>query len=78
MTLTLRIENFDTLEDGGPTWVTLEQQGASIGRRSAMDWVLPDPAKHISGHHFDIAFRDGALYVAEPNRLLRYDGIESS
>ena len=25
-----------------------------------------------------IAFRDGALYVAEPNRLLRYDGIESS
>ncbi len=25
-----------------------------------------------------VAFRDGALYVAEPNRLLRYDGIEKS
>lgn len=25
-----------------------------------------------------IAFRDGSLYVAEPNRLLRYDDIESS
>jgi len=23
-----------------------------------------------------VAFRDGALYIAEPNRLLRYDGIE--
>jgi glucose/arabinose dehydrogenase len=25
-----------------------------------------------------VAFRDGALYVAEVNRILRYDGIESS
>ena len=25
-----------------------------------------------------VAFRDGALYIAEPNRLLRYDGIEAN
>lgn len=65
MTLTLRIENYDTLEDGGPTWITLNQAGANIGRRPAMDWVLPDPAKHISGHHFDIAFRDGAYWLTD-------------
>jgi type VI secretion system protein ImpI len=65
MTLTLRIENYDTLEDGGPTWITLNQAGAQIGRRAAMDWVLPDPAKHISGHHFDIAFRDGAYWLTD-------------
>lgn len=65
MTLTLRIENYDTLEDGGPTWITLNQAGANIGRRSAMDWVLPDPAKHISGHHFDIAFRDGTYWLSD-------------
>ena len=65
MTLTLRIENYDKLDDGGPTWITLESQGASIGRRSSMDWVLPDPAKHISGHHFDIAFRDGAYWLTD-------------
>lgn len=65
MTLTLRIDNYDTLESGGPTWITLNQRGASIGRRAAMDWVLPDPAKHISGHHFDVAFRDGSYWLTD-------------
>lgn len=65
MTLTLRIDNYDSLENGGPTWITLNQQGASVGRRSSMDWVLPDPAKHISGHHFDVAFRDGTYWLTD-------------
>jgi type VI secretion system protein ImpI len=65
MTLTLRIENYDTLEDGGPTWLTLNQGHASVGRRPAMDWVLPDPAKHVSGHHFDITFRDGTYWLTD-------------
>lgn len=30
-----------------------------------MDWVLPDPAKHISGHHFDVAFRDGTYWLTD-------------
>ena len=65
MTLTLRIDNFDTLDDGGPTWITLDQRGASVGRRPSMDWTLPDPAKHISGHHFDIQFSDGAYWLRD-------------
>lgn len=65
MTLTLRINNFDLLEDGGPAWITLDRRGASVGRSRAMDWVLPDPAKHISGHHFDITFRDGIYWLSD-------------
>lgn len=65
MTLTLRIENYDTLDDGGPTWIVLEARGASVGRRASNDWVLPDPAKHISGHHFDITFHDGAYWLTD-------------
>lgn len=65
MTLTLRIDNYDTLDNGGPTWITLDQRGASVGRRASMDWVLPDPARHISGHHFDIRFHDGAYWLSD-------------
>lgn len=65
MTLTLRIENFDMLDDGGPTWLTLDQRGASVGRRSSMDWVLPDPDKRVSSHHFDVTFRDGAYWLTD-------------
>lgn len=65
MTLTLRIENFDKLEDGGPLWLTLEGKGASVGRKTSMDWTLPDPARHISSHHFDIAFENGQYFVSD-------------
>lgn len=65
MTLTLRIENFDVLENGGPASITLHQKGCTVGRSGAMDWVLPDPARHISSHHFDIAFKDGAYYLTD-------------
>jgi type VI secretion system FHA domain protein len=65
MSLGLRIENFDQLENGGPTWFQLDGRGASIGRRAAMDWSLPDPTKMISGHHFDIAYRDGKYFLTD-------------
>ena len=65
MILTLRIENYDTLENGGPTSISLNRSGASVGRRASMDWVLPDPAKHISGHHFDITYREGRYWIAD-------------
>lgn len=65
MTLRLRIDNFDTLEDGGPTWITLDERGASVGRRTSMDWILPDPAKHVSSHHFDIQFHEGGYWLRD-------------
>ena len=47
MTLILRIENYDVLENGGPPWIQLNEKGACIGRGSAMDWILPDPARQF-------------------------------
>lgn len=57
MTLTLQIENYQVLDDGGPASVTVPDSGLSAGRAGAMGWVLPDASRHISGHHFDV-FRD--------------------
>ncbi|MFQ1701975.1 type VI secretion system-associated FHA domain protein TagH [Loktanella agnita] len=65
MTLTLQIENYDKLPDGGPTSATVTGTGMSVGRSSSMDWTLPDPQRHISGHHFDISFRDGAYFLTD-------------
>ncbi|MCU0826905.1 MAG: type VI secretion system-associated FHA domain protein TagH [Tabrizicola sp.] len=65
MTLTLRIENFDVLEHGGPVSITLNQSGCDVGRSKAMSWVLPDPGRHISSHHFSVAFRDGGYWLTD-------------
>ncbi|MDO5603708.1 MAG: type VI secretion system-associated FHA domain protein TagH [Paracoccus sp. (in: a-proteobacteria)] len=59
MSLTLLIENFHQLDDGGPVSVQVPPAGLSVGRGAGMGWVLPDVSRHISGHHFDVSF-DGA------------------
>ncbi len=61
----LRIENYDRLEDGGPIAFKLTRALCQAGRNSAMDWVLPDPTRHISGHHFTVTFRDGAHWLED-------------
>lgn len=65
MTLTLRIENFDVLENGGPTSITLNQKGCEVGRSKSMDWVLPDPKRHLSGHHFSVEFNNNAYWLKD-------------
>ncbi|WP_415919124.1 type VI secretion system-associated FHA domain protein TagH [Tateyamaria sp. SN6-1] len=64
-TLTLRIENHATLDNGGPVSLTLDGKGAQIGRKAGNDWVLPDPSRHISGHHFDINFEGGQYMLTD-------------
>ncbi|MCX7561629.1 type VI secretion system-associated FHA domain protein TagH [Sulfitobacter sp. F26204] len=61
----MRIDNYDTLEDGGPTSFSFDQRGGSVGRRASMDWVLPDPAKHVSSHHFDVQYVNGGYWVRD-------------
>jgi type VI secretion system protein ImpI len=63
MKLTLRIENFDFLPDGGPLEFSVTARGFEVGRDSAMDWVLPDPNRHISSRHFEVQFRDGQFWL---------------
>lgn len=65
MSLTLRVENFDVLENAGPTSIFLDQRGCEVGRGRAMDWVLPDPSRRVSGQHFSIAFREGAYWLTD-------------
>ena len=65
MTLTLRIENFDTLDNGAPISIDFNGKGGCIGRARSMDWVLPDPGRHISSHHFDVTFTGGAYYLQD-------------
>ena len=65
MSLTLRIDNHDSLPDGGPTSVVVTQAGVQVGRSTAMDWTLPDPDRHISSHHFDVKFENGGYYLID-------------
>ena len=59
MKLTLRIENFDFLPDGGPLEFSVTARGCEVGRDSAMDWTLPDPTRHVSSRHFEVIYRGG-------------------
>lgn len=63
MKLTLKIENHDFLEDGGPLEINVEGRGILVGRDGAMDWTLPDPARHISSQHFEITFQNGVYWL---------------
>lgn len=69
MTITLTIENFDALPDGGPLSVTIEgNRGIDIGRDQYLDWTLPDPDRVISGKHAEIRHRDGGYWLYDVSR----------
>lgn len=63
MKLTLKIENFDFLPDGGPLEFSVNGRGCEVGRDSAMDWTLPDPNRHISSRHFEVVYRDRQFWL---------------
>lgn len=58
-TLALLIENHDATDTGVAARVEVPRSGFQAGRGPAMDWVLADASRHISGHHFDIRYDDG-------------------
>lgn len=63
MKITLKIENFDSLPDGGPLEFSASGRGFEAGRGSEMDWTLPDPSRRISSRHFEISFRDRQFWL---------------
>lgn len=65
MPLVLQIENCDRLPDGGPVRIVVGPQGCQVGRAAGLHWVLPDPARHISSHHFDISFAEGGWWLTD-------------
>jgi type VI secretion system protein ImpI len=65
MTLTLRIENYRSLEGGSPVEITSTGRSLRVGRASGNDWVLPDTTRFISSHHFDVDFREGSWWLTD-------------
>ena len=63
MTLRLRIENVNSLADGGPIEYSVNQSGFEIGRDSGMDWTLPDPNRFVSSCHIEIRFENGGYFM---------------
>ena len=64
MPLTLRIENMDTLPDGGSLVCQAPSgRGLDIGREAHLDWCLPDPSRFISGKHCEVRWRDGGFWL---------------
>jgi glucose/arabinose dehydrogenase len=68
-----------TLSPQGTLYVGTREEGkvyaipeATSGKKPLKVLTLAEKLKMPNG----VAFRDGALYVAEINRILRYDGIE--
>ena len=69
MTLTLQIENFTVLPDGGPLSISLSgKRGIDIGRDQYLDWTLPDPDRVISGKHAEVRHRDGGFWLHDVSR----------
>jgi type VI secretion system protein ImpI len=65
MTLTLRIENYRSLEGGSPIEVSSTGRSLRVGRSNGNDWVLPDSTRFISSHHFDVDFREGFWWLTD-------------
>lgn len=65
MALTLLIENYQVLDDGGPASINVPESGLQAGRRAGMGWVLPDASRHISGHHFDVYHQGGDWWLRD-------------
>ncbi len=69
MTLTLLIENFSVLPDGGPLSISLAgRRGIDIGRDQYLDWTLPDPDRVISGKHAEVRHRDDGYWLQDVSR----------
>ena len=64
-TMTLTIEDPETLDPGQPAHLELVRHGAIIGRSPHADWSLPDARNLISSRHCEIIFRDGEYLLAD-------------
>lgn len=68
MAITLRIDNFDQLPDGGPVEFAAGPRGFDIGREQHLDWCLPDPDRVVSGHHCQVRYEQGAYMLYDISR----------
>jgi type VI secretion system protein len=50
---------------GDRSSIVLDAAGATIGRSTSNDWVLPDPLRYVSARHARIACRDGQYFLED-------------
>lgn len=66
MSLTLRIQNRERLENGASLEFVLHRRGGLIGRSATNDWSLPDSNKSgISRRHCEIQYREGRYFLSD-------------
>jgi type VI secretion system protein len=39
--------------------------GGTVGRAPGNDWILPDPRRVVSGHHFEVQFHSGKYWLID-------------
>ncbi len=39
--------------------------GGTVGRAPGNDWILPDPRRVVSGHHFEVQFHSGKYWLVD-------------
>lgn len=67
MTISLKIDNLDSMPDGGPLSYKAERRGFEIGREHR-DWTLPDPNMFISGRHCEVRYEKGGYWLYDFSR----------
>ncbi|PXA98381.1 type VI secretion system-associated FHA domain protein TagH [Nostoc sp. 3335mG] len=68
MPIILRIENVDSLPDGGALEFEANERGFDFGRDAGRAWTLPDPDRLISGRHCEVAYEGGAYWLTDVSR----------
>ncbi|MEM7666117.1 MAG: type VI secretion system-associated FHA domain protein TagH [Pseudomonadota bacterium] len=74
MTLTLRIINRTSLDNGSPTELVLRNRGAIIGRAATCEWPLPDDTRTLSGRHCEIQYRQDDYFLIDDSTNGTYLG----
>ena len=65
LALTLTVRNAVALDNGSPLSFVVDRRSASIGRAASTDWPLPDPERHISSRHAEVAFAGGGYEIVD-------------
>lgn len=65
MELVFEMVSAEQFVPGLLTSKTFKEAGGVIGRSEDCDWVIPDRRRHLSNHHAQISYRDGAFYLTD-------------
>ncbi|MDD5461303.1 MAG: type VI secretion system-associated FHA domain protein TagH [Methylococcales bacterium] len=65
MKLTLSVLSFAGADIYGSKKITLNREGASLGRKEDNALVLPDPKRYVSGHHALIEYRSPDYFIKD-------------